>query len=326
MNRIISRKVVQQAQFRSILTRGAGILFLIFLFSGCGSETAPSSDEKPFLVTTTHLIRDAVQQIAGDHVQVISLMGPGVDPHLYRATPGDFRQMEEADLILYHGLYLEGRLSEILARLGHRAVAVTRSIPESDLLTAAEYGGAYDPHIWFDIHLWIQVVKEIKMLLTLHVPEKESYFENRKNEYLQELDALHEWAIIRLSEIPRDRRILITAHDAFRYFGRSFNMKVKGLQGLSTTAEIGVRDVSEMVNLIIQQQIPAIFVESSVSTRSIESVLGGARSRGYRVRQGGMLYSDSTGPEGTPQGTYTGMFRHNVNTIVEALAPELETL
>ena len=297
----------------------------LFLFSGCNREEGESSaDDRPFVVTTTNLIRDAVENVGGDQIRTASIMGPGVDPHVYRATPRDFRNMENADLVLYNGLYLEGRLSEILDQKGDKSRPVAESIPSGKRISATEFGGAYDPHVWFDASLWQLVIDDVADALSELDPENSDTFARRAEQYKQELDELHMYALQRIQSIPEQRRILITAHDAFQYFSKAYGIEVRGLQGLSTATEFGIQDVSRMVSLIIEREIPAIFVESSVSTRSIESVIAGVRERGYQVRMGGSLYSDSMGARGTPEGTYSGMFRHNVETIVQALTGDLE--
>ncbi|TVQ69981.1 MAG: manganese transporter [Balneolaceae bacterium] len=299
------------------------VFCLVFLLYGCGGEEPSGNDERPFVVTTTNLIRDVVENVGVDDVRVVSLMGPGVDPHVYRATPRDFRRMEQSDIVLYNGLYLEGRLSEILDRLGDQSRAVTGSIPREKLIDATDFGGAYDPHIWFDAELWAYVVDDVRDALTKLLPEHGEDFARRASEYKKELLELHEYAKQRIRDIPEEQRILITAHDAFQYFGRAYGIEVRGLQGLSTATEFGIQDVTRMVSLIIERNIPAIFIETGVSTRAIESVISGVRGRGYEVQLGGSLFSDSMGARGTSEGTYAGMFRHNVETIVQALGEEL---
>ena len=300
--------------------------FLLLLIASsipaCSDEPENRDDPRPFIVTTTNFIRDAVEIIGDDKVRVISLMGPGVDPHLYRATPGDFQYMERSDLIFYNGLFLEGRLSEILDRMGDKSRAVTGSIPTGKLISASNYGGTYDPHVWFDIELWMHAISDITEVLSEMLPDNRDEFRERKQHYFQELRDLHRYTLERIRSIPEKRRVLITAHDAFQYFSRAYGIEVRGLQGLSTATEFGIQDVTNLVSFIIDRQIPAIFVETGVSTRAIESVITGVRQRGYQVKNGGTLFSDSMGADGTPEGTYTGMFRHNVDTIVNALTDQ----
>lgn len=302
------------------------IIISSLLLVSCGDDADYSDDDRPFVVTTTNLIRDAVENIAGDDVRAISIMGPGVDPHVYRATPRDFQNMERADIVLYNGMFLEGRLSEILDRLGDQSHAVTSSIPEDKLIEASDFGGTYDPHVWFDATLWQYVIDDVVLVLSRLRPELADSFSVRAEGYKQELEELHLYALQRIQRIPENRRVLITSHDAFRYFGNAYAIEVLGLQGLSTATEFGVQDVTRMVSLITEREIPAIFTETSVSTRSIESVITGVRDRGYQVKMGGSLYSDSMGARGTPEGTYAGMFRYNVDMIVNALTDDLEPI
>jgi manganese/zinc/iron transport system substrate-binding protein len=288
------------------------------IIAGCGSPDRSSKD-LPYVVATTGMIRDAAEQLGRDLFQVDGIMGPGVDPHLYRATPADIRKMEEADLLLYNGLLLEGRLSEILGRIGSRSYPVAESIPDTLLLAPYDYGGNYDPHIWFDVSLWQYVVQGIAGQLIGLSPVNESQIRQNLQEYMDELDELHSYVTAQIASIPEERRVLITAHDAFAYFGRAYDIQVEGLQGISTASEYGLQDVRALRDLIIERRIPAIFVETSVSTRSIESLIAGTEEMGHNVRIGGALYSDALGEYGTEQGTYTGMFRHNVDQITEAL-------
>ncbi|MEX2639950.1 MAG: zinc ABC transporter substrate-binding protein [Balneolales bacterium] len=276
-----------------------------------------------YVVATTQMIADAASVIANDLLETDGIMGPGVDPHLYRATPGDFRKMEEADLLLYNGLLLEGRLSDILEKMGDKAYAVSSSIPDSLLKSGYASSGNYDPHIWFDVNLWKYAVRGIGEQLAALEPRYAEEFEDNTNRYLAELDSLERFIHGELDKIPPNRKILITAHDAFGYFGDRYGLEVRALQGLSTVSEYGLQDVSRMVNYIIENDIPAIFVESSISTRSSESIIAGAEQRGHPLIIGGELYSDAMGAPGTDEGTYIGMFKHNVRTIAQALTKGL---
>ncbi|MEX1135990.1 MAG: zinc ABC transporter substrate-binding protein [Balneolales bacterium] len=296
----------------------SSFLFILPL-SGCGSSNERSNPDQLYIVATTQMIGDAASIVAGDLLEVDFIMGPGVDPHLYRATPGDFRNMEEANLILYNGLLLEGRLSEILDQLGNKAHAVSSSIPDSLLISAYGPGGNYDPHIWFDVNLWKYAVRDIEKQLSKLAPDHKNEFQENAETYLAELDSLEQFIRTELDKIPTQRKTLITAHDAFGYFGDAYGIQVKALQGVSTVGEYGLQDVSNMVSFITENEIPAIFVESSVSTRSSESIIAGTKQRGHEVKIGGELYSDAMGSPGTDEGKYIGMFKHNVRTIVEAL-------
>ncbi len=292
-------------------------VILITVLTGCGNDEF--DQDRPFVVTTTMMLEDAVINIAGDFVRVHGIMGPGVDPHVYRATPADFRRLEQADLIIYNGHFLEARLSEILARMPDRTHAATEVLDETRLIEAYEYGGNFDPHVWFDVALWAEVVKGIGERLGELLPDEARSISENTEQYIQELYLLHDWVAHRIDEIPEQRRLLITAHDAFGYFGKAYNIRVEGLQGLSTQSEYGLQDVSGMVRLIMDRQVPAIFLETSIAPRSVQSLINGVKERGGEVRLGGELFSDAMGERGTEEGTYIGMVRHNVNTIVEAL-------
>lgn len=267
------------------------------------------------------MITDATRVIGGEHVEVIGLMGPGVDPHLYKATQGDLERLSSADLILYNGLHLEGKMADVLVKMATKVptVRVTESIPESELREPPEFQGQYDPHVWFDVRLWMKVVERIRDALIDHDPEHQEDYRANAAQYLAELRELDAYARERIATIPRDRRVLITAHDAFGYFGRAYDIEVMGLQGISTASEYGAQDLARLVDVIVQRQVKAVFVESSISPKSIEALVRGVEGRGGQVKIGGQLYSDAMGEAGTPEGTYVGMVRHNVNTITEAL-------
>ncbi len=299
--------------FRIIITFA---LLSILLLSGCGGA---SENDRPLIVTTTMMLEDAVKNIVGDKADVIGIMGPGVDPHIYRATPGDFTNMDRADLVIYNGLFLEARLAEVLGRMDDKTFAAAEVIPSSELIEAYEFGGNYDPHVWFDVSLWTIVVEGISDRLISLLPDHEELFRENSTAYLAELHELHDWVKAEVASIPDQRRVLITAHDAFSYFGKAYDMEVRGLQGLSTQSEYGLQDVSRMVSFIIEREIPAIFLETSIAPRSIQSLINGVEQRGGSVELGGELFSDAMGRRGTTEGTYPGMVRHNVNTIVGAL-------
>ena len=276
---------------------------------------------RPEIVVTTGILGDLVQRIVGDSLQVHALMGPGVDPHLYKASLGDLKQLMHADLVLYQGLHLEGKMGEVLEKLGrtHAVFSVADGLPKTELLTA-ELGGDFpDPHIWFDVALWKQVLMRTKAILAQEFPELKDYFEQRAMLYAKELDRLDLWMRTQLALIPEQRRVLLTSHDAFRYFGKAYGMEVKGLQGISTQAEFGLRDISNMVHLIVNADIPAVFLENSISGKSLEAVIQGVQSQGKQVRIGATLYTDALGEASSPEGTYLGMLRYNVQAIVQAL-------
>lgn len=273
------------------------------------------------VVATTGMIADVARNVAGDHANVVGLMGPGVDPHLYKASQGDVRTLADADLILYNGLNLEGRMADVLVRMARTkpTVAVTETIPEELLSEPDAFGGHFDPHVWFDVSLWKFAVQRIKQALIDVDPVHRDDYESNAHAYLELLDELDQYAREKIAEIPPESRVLITAHDAFGYFGSAYGLEVVGLQGISTDTEVGLRDIQELVSFIVDRGINAVFVESSVSPRAIEAVVEGALRRGHTVRIGGELFSDALGDAGTPEGTYIGMFRHNVDTIASAL-------
>jgi manganese/zinc/iron transport system substrate-binding protein len=293
------------------------------LAAGCGGGSGESgADEgKIKATTTTTMITDLVRQIGGDRVEVTGLMGPGVDPHLYRASQGDVSALQGADVVFYNGLFLEGQMSDILERTSRQTptVQVTEAIPEEDLLESPQYEDQFDPHVWFDATLWKLTVDPVVAQLSELDPDGASYFEQRGEDYKRQIDDLHSFVQAEISSIPAEQRVLVTAHDAFNYFGRRYGMEVRGLQGISTEAEAGSRDVQELSNFLAENRIKAIFVESSVPRRNIEAVQAAAQDRGWEVEIGGQLYSDAGGDVGTEAETYIGMFRENVGTITEAL-------
>ncbi len=273
------------------------------------------------MVATTGMIGDLASKIAGERATVVTLMATGVDPHLFRPSEGDVRRMGSADLILYNGLHLEGKMGEILSRMarGRLVVAVGDVVPKSELRELSGFQGQHDPHLWFDVRLWSQTVGPVLEALTGLMPEHGSELQARADGVLAGLLELDRWVEEQIEGIPADRKILVTAHDAFGYFGDRYRIEVVGLQGISTAAEAGLQDMDRLVDLIVERKIPAVFVESSVPRRSIESVVAACHSRGHQVLIGGELFSDAMGPAGTEEGTYDGMVRHNVRTIAEAL-------
>ncbi|WKZ61505.1 MAG: zinc ABC transporter substrate-binding protein [Cyclobacteriaceae bacterium] len=296
---------------------GASLIFL----AACSSKPETQEQEVLKIVTTTGMIQDAVKNITGVHAQVEALMGPGVDPHLYKATQGDLKKLTEADVVFYNGLHLEGKMGEVLEKLSRTkpVLAVAASLPDSILLEVEGFEGITDPHIWFDVKLWREAVQTIHTYMVEIDSTHKAYYDSAAHAYTMQLDSLHGAVSAQLLTIPEEQRVLITAHDAFGYFGRAYNIQVRGLQGISTVAEFGLRDVTELVDFIIERKIKAIFVESSISPKSIQAVEEGCRKKNWQVKIGGNLYSDAMGDPGTPEGTYIGMVNANVKTIVEAL-------
>ncbi len=301
----------------------AGFLILA-LAGGCGSSEsgeAGAAEGKIQATTTTTMITDLVRQIGGDRVEVTGLMGPGVDPHLYRASQGDVAALRDADVVFYNGLFLEGQMEDILEKTGEQkpAVQVTEGIPKEEFLDSPQYEDQFDPHVWFDATLWRMSVDPVVEQLSELDPDGASEFEQRGDEYKAEIDELHSFVEKEISSIPEDQRVLVTAHDAFSYFGRQYGMEVRGLQGISTESEAGSRDVQELAEFLAENEIKAIFVESSVPPETIEAVQDATRDKGWDVEIGGELFADAGGDEGTEAETYTGMFRENVETITGAL-------
>jgi manganese/zinc/iron transport system substrate-binding protein len=297
------------------------VALLLFLMQGCVVRDKYRQPGKLFIVVTTGMIGDAVENIAGDKAQVVALMGPGVDPHLYKATHGDLEKITEADIIFYNGLHLEGKMGKVFEKAGRirPVVAISEGIPEDDLREIPGYENAHDPHIWFDVRLWQQAVKNISEYLVKKDSVNAGYYQANSAKYISSLDSLHEAVTRQILAIPKEQRVLITAHDAFGYFGDAYKIEVRGLQGISTLSEFGLKDVTELVDFIIARKIKAIFVETSVSTKSINAILEGCQEKGWDVKIGGSLYSDAMGETGTPEGTYIGMVNDNVKTIVNAL-------
>ena len=310
------------------------LLLGALLLSGCekrketGSDGAiarPPADlsgRKIRVVATIGMITDIVSQVGGDRVQVDGLMGPGVDPHLYKASEGDVTRMAGADVIFYGGLHLEGKMTEVFERMRGRilTVAVTDGIDRSLLLKPPEFQGVFDPHVWFDVTLWMKAVEQVADTLAQIDPKSgETYRENAMT-YREKLSELHEYVRREAGRLPPSRRVIITAHDAFNYFGRAYGFEVLGLQGISTVSEAGTADIQSLAKFIVERKIPAVFVETSVSPRTIEALKEAVRARGFDVEIGGNLYSDAMGNPGTPEGTYIGMVRHNIDTIVSALS------
>lgn len=292
------------------------LLLLSCLLVPCVSMSAPLK-----VVATTGMIGDLAMHIGGEHVVVESLMGPGVDPHLYRATQGDIKRLTQADVILYNGLHLEGKMVAIFAKLARRkvCVAVAESIPTEKLRQPPEFEGQYDPHVWFDLSLWKIAGERVLEVLSELRPDDASELSANATKYFQELDALEQWAREKVTTVPVSQRVLVTAHDAFGYFGDAYGFEVMALQGMSTATEYGLHDLKRLTDLILARGIKSIFVESSVPKRFIESLLAGVNARGGKVTLGGELFSDAMGESGTTEGTYLGMFRHNVETIATAL-------
>jgi manganese/zinc/iron transport system substrate-binding protein len=298
-------------------------------FGGLLTQTARAQDDDRIKVTATvGMIGDAARNVGGDRVEVSSLMGPGVDPHLYKPSAGDIGRLEDADIIFYGGLELEGRMTDTfvkIARSGKPTIPVSEDVPEDRLREPPEFDGKFDPHIWFDVTLWKFAIDTISKHLSEFSGDDASYFQEQTAAYQAQLDQLDQFVRASVATVPEAQRVLITAHDAFGYFGAQYGFEVHGIQGISTASEAGTADIQNLVDFIVQRQIPAIFVESSVPPATIEAVQAASRDRGWDVQIGGQLYSDAMGEEGTPEGTYIGMVTANITTIVTALGGSVAT-
>ncbi len=272
------------------------------------------------IVCTTGMIADAVRAVGGPQVQVTTLMGPGIDPHLYRACEGDVHRLACADIVFYNGLHLEGKMASLLAQMGDSTYAVADSIPRHLLRVPAGCDDGFDPHVWLDVSLWIYIVPYVRDILSKHDPEHGAFYATRAIDYLNRLQQLDQYVRSRVALLRAERRMLVTAHDAFYYFGTAYGFQVVGLQGISTESQAGIKDIRNLVDFLVAQNIPAIFVESSISQRSLQAVQAAAHARGFNVAIGPELFSDALGQHGTPQGTYVGMIEHNIDAMVTALS------
>tara|TARA_B110000967_G_scaffold123523_1_gene126093 strand:- start:686 stop:1594 length:909 start_codon:yes stop_codon:yes gene_type:complete len=295
------------------------LMFLITVFS-CKKEVKKNG--KLQVVTTTTMITDLVKNIGGDKIDIQGLMGAGVDPHLYKASEGDVSKLFNADVIVYNGLHLEGKLEDVFEKMRHqnkKTIAASDAIDTATLIGSEYFASNYDPHIWFDISNWEIITQYITdKFCVLDAQNAAIYKENGAN-YLKTLASLKTTIIEEVNSLPIEKRILVTAHDAFNYFGKEFQFNVVGLQGLSTATEAGVKDVQRLASFIEEKNVKAIFVESSVPKRTVEALQEAVRAKGKEVVIGGTLYSDALGSKGTTEATYVGMYKHNVKIIVSSL-------
>jgi manganese/zinc/iron transport system substrate-binding protein len=268
------------------------------------------------------MVADVVKNVGGERLQVTALMGPGVDPHLFKPSERTVITLADADVVFYSGLHLEAQMASVFERMGGqvRTVAVTDAIDRENLSAPPEFQGNYDPHVWFDVSLWMETVPVVEAALAGMDPAHADLYAANAARYREQLQALHAYVQEQAASLPAEKRVLITAHDAFNYFGRAYGFEVRGLQGISTASEASTADVQALAEFIAARRIPAVFVESSVSPRTIEAVQAAVRARGFEVRIGGQLFSDAMGDPGTLEGTYTGMVRYNIDTIVAALS------
>jgi manganese/zinc/iron transport system substrate-binding protein len=283
---------------------------------------ADAADKKLKVAATTTMVADLARQVGGERTEVEALMGPGVDPHLYKAAASDVTKLQQADVIFYSGLLLEGKMQDIFAKLARSkrfVYPVTEAIPVEKLLEPPQFAGHYDPHVWFEVPLWKMCVDIVAKGLSEADPASKDFYEKRAATTRSRMDELHAWALKKVAELPAERRILVTSHDAYNYFGRAYGFQVVGLQGVSTVTEAGLADIAKLTDFIRQKKIKAVFVETSVPHQTIERI-----SKDTGVKIGGELFSDAMGTPGQMEsgydlGTYEGMIRHNVTTIVDGL-------
>ncbi|PWJ50105.1 metal ABC transporter solute-binding protein, Zn/Mn family [Faecalicatena contorta] len=302
----------------------SAVLSLSLLLAGCSAPAADtgSTEDKLNVVTTTTMLADLSTVIGGGRVTVDGLMGPGIDPHLYQASEGDVSLMQKADIVVYNGLHLEGKMGEIFENLsGQEAnvICIEDGLDESKLLASEDDSSAHDPHIWFDVSLWKEAAKAVSDGLSKADPDGKEEYETNLESYLKELDETDTYIRNRAAELPEAQRVLVTAHDAFQYFGKAYGFEVHGLQGISTDAEAGTADVSALADFIVERKIKAIFVESSVPPKTIEALQAAVKAKNFDVAIGGELYSDSLGDAEAGTDTYILTVKANIDTIVDAL-------
>ena len=321
--------VLMTIRIPTLLT-GTGVLAL--LIAGCSGGDAASIDQPATksptgytIVATTGMVADIVQQVAGDHAEVSSLMGTGVDPHLFKPSASDHAKLRAADVVFYSGLMLEGGMDQVLrqaAQSGKPAFAVTEKIDPGYLKYSAEFEGHPDPHVWNDVAAWSECVEFIAAALSEYDPPHADAYRTNAARYRAELAELDAYANEVIATIPESQRYLVTAHDAFAYFSDAYSIPVRSVLGITTESEAGVEDINALVEFLVTNQVPAVFVESSVNSRNLEAVIEGAQSRDWTVKVGGTLYSDAMGTPGTYEGTYIGMIDHNATVVARALGGE----
>ncbi len=323
MRSMRSYSLLASILFAAGLTGAAGLAGVL---AGCeqtrGNGATPPN--RLGVAATTSILADLAAQIGGERVSATGLMGPGVDPHLYKASAGDVTRLSEADVILYNGLHLEGKMGDVFEQMHQRGVPVfavaEESVAPEDLIDSELFQGNYDPHVWFDVSLWKKAARRVQEILAQADPLHAEDYRRRLDEYLAEMDRAHAYVREQAASIPANRRVLVTSHDAFGYFGRAYGFEVHGLQGMSTAVEAGTADVQRLADLVARRRIPAMFVETSISPRGIEAVREAVRARGFDVGVGGALYGDALGDPGSQADTYLGMMRANIDAIAAALA------
>jgi len=296
------------------------ILFMCLIVLSCRLEEKERTGPL-HIVATTGIIEDALNNIVGDSAEVSALMGPGTDPHLYKPTPGDIELLDQADVIVTNGLHLEGKMAEMLQKYGLEkpVLSISDGIPEEEIIKSADFADSFDPHIWFDSKIWLKGLSGIVAELSKIEPTQADYFASNFDRYKKQVEDMDKAVQSELDLLTDHSKVLITSHDAFSYFGRRYGIEVKGIQGISTLSEVGLRDISAMVDFVIERKIKAIFVETSTSNKTAQSIVDGCEARGYYVALRGPLYSDALGEPDAEGGTYIGMVKANVKMIVEGL-------
>ena len=298
-------------------------IFLFLLIVCSCTSASKSSRTKPLIVATTSILADGIQVLVGDQAEVIALMPAGVDPHLYKASVRDLDLLTQADLVVYHGLYLEGKMTEIFEKLAKQQVLIdiSKGIPTDQLIRSGPESHSVDPHVWFDISLWSAALAYASQELQLWQPSWKSQLQTTTQIYLQQLDALDQQTREKVQDLVQYNQVLVTAHDAFAYFGKAYGLPVYSLQGLSTLSEPGLRDLTELITLIQTYQVKAIFAEQTISPKALQAVARGAAEKNQVVKLAGPLYTDSLDAPNTPAGTYIGMFETNLQLIYSQLLP-----
>ncbi|MFD0964532.1 metal ABC transporter solute-binding protein, Zn/Mn family [Pseudofulvibacter geojedonensis] len=298
------------------------LLSILVLFSCKKEEKKKGINAKLKVVATTSQVTNLLNEVAGDLIELEGLMGAGIDPHLYKASEGDVTKFFNADVIFYNGLHLEGKLDDVfnnMRKQGKKTIAIANAVEKSKLISSADFSSSYDPHFWFAIANWIKATNYVVEQLSILDAKNAEAYKHNGQEYIAKLKVLQKDLLLQANELVKEKRVLVTAHDAFAYFGDAFDFEVVSLQGLSTATEAGVQDVQKIAQVIIDKNVKAIFIESSVPVRTVEALQAAVKSKGHEVKIGGTLFSDALGNPDTKEGTYTGMYRYNMNTIVNAL-------
>ncbi len=309
----------------------AFVLFVTVAWSATAQAQADATTQPLAVVATTGMVADMVIEVGGPCVDVVALMGPGIDPHLYRASAGDVDRLGRADLIVYNGFNLEGQLGSVLDAVGRRtptlalAEAIAATLVSEDQLLEGEdeFEGSTDPHLWGAVDLWGRGADVVAATIADLRPACADDVRTRASAYVAELAALHAWALASTASVPEAERVLITSHDAFAYFGAAYGFDVAGIEGISTESEASIADIRETADLVVEAGVRAIFIETTISPRTIEAVQAAVRDRGTEVAIGGALFGDAMGEAGTAEGTFVGMVRHNVVTVVTALGGQV---